>query len=107
MSGYSLKRYHQLYDLLCDLFKEQPPTGFKSYFDIDWSLLGNTNLLMKMNDAAASLSNEEYGHIIDGTTTVIPKDRLKELMPLFYFLAKIQSDADLLEEIKTKQQTET
>lgn len=91
-------QYGKLYEFLKDIFTTD--NNFRRYEQIDWSIFGSRSGIKKCNDLINNLTIEERHAFMKENTTVLPDDRLKELMPLFHLLAKIQCSEEMLIEIR-------
>lgn len=92
--------YQNLYNILKELLNEQIPQKFKQYEDIDWQRLASHTVMEKVSVEVRNLTAEEYDLIVTHRAAEMTDVRINELRSLFFFLAKIQADSDLVEELK-------
>lgn len=94
--------YQYFYVLLKETLNKQIPEKFLDYNAVDWMRIGSHTVLIRVNDLAAGLSPQEYELITTQRSAELSDQRLEELRLLFWFLAKIQSDQDLMNELEGK-----
>jgi hypothetical protein len=96
----SVKPYHYVYKIFEDLRIVSSPDTLKSYDEIDWTRVASHSILLKMDALIQDLGREEYVYIIDQKSDKLSNERLNDLRLLFWTLAKIQSDLEIMDEIK-------
>lgn len=93
--------YYELYKLIKDFFGRKN-INFLDYDQIDWINIGSHTVLERTNNLVIMLNFEEYNHIADGDVTSFSNERIDELRLIFWLLAKIQCDFELLKDLSGK-----
>lgn len=74
--------------------------NYRRYEHIDWSIFGSHSGMMRCESLVSALTAEERHAFLRENTAVMSDTRLKELMPVFHLLAKIQCSEDMLVELR-------
>ena len=95
----SVKPYHHIYKILEDLQVVASPARIKDYEEIDWTIIAGHTTLLRMDLLIQEMDKEEYVCVVDQKSDMLSKSRISDLGLVFWTLAKIQSDQDIIEEI--------
>jgi hypothetical protein len=95
----SNRPYQEIHTLLKSL-QFILPDNFREYEEIEWEKLASHSVLTKMNYLIMNMSSIEKEMIISKRNHELPDRRWEELSLVFWILAKIQSDQDMMEFLK-------
>lgn len=91
-------QYGKLYEFIKDVFTVG--SNYRKYESIDWEMFGSHTVLLRHDDMIRKMTLEEYNSFLRENTAMLSDLRIKEFMPIFHLLAKIQCSEDLLVEIR-------
>lgn len=98
-SFHKKRKFDKLYSLVSEYYAIRYSKKIKPYEIIDWTKICSLNILDELEEIIETLKKNEYDMVAYGNISNFPSINIAYFEKLFWFMAKIQSDEDAIEEL--------